>query len=291
MRPEALPTSGTPEQPNVPHLTHGRELASLERVLGHEFRDRELLLTALTHSSHAHETGSRTGTSDHTDNERLEFLGDAVLGLIASEELIARFPDLQEGQLSKLRAHLVSQNHLVTAAEQLRLGSYLRLGRGEEKSGGRHKAALLVDALEAVIGAMYLDAGLETVRPFVRQAILIPELEARERAPQSVPVGDYKSALQEIAHATGRVQPSYVLVEEEGPPHQKTFTVEVRLHRASKRGRAEYVARAKGGTKKMAEQNAARDALAYLHNASDGSKNTKLQSKAVKPGVAKGAEQ
>jgi len=289
MRSEVQPAPAIPKG-DVPQFAEGREPSGLERAVGHQFRDRELLLTSLTHSSHAHEIGSRSGTSDHTDNERLEFLGDAVLGFITSEELVARFPDLQEGQLSKLRAHLVSQQHLVKAAEQLQLGSYLRLGRGEEKSGGRNKAALLVDALEALIGAMYLDAGLEIVRPFVRQAILIPELEARAKAPQALPVGDCKSALQEIAHATGRVQPAYVLVEEEGPPHQRTFTVEVRLHRSSKRGRAEYVARAKGGTKKMAEQNAARDALAYLHAATNG-KDPKPESKAVKSRTDKGAKQ
>lgn len=225
-------------------------------------------LNAPTNGSHPSEA----------DNERLEFLGDAVLGLVTSEELVARFPELHEGQLSKMRAHLVSQHHLVTVAEQLQLGSYLRLGRGEEKSGGRSKAALLSDALEAVIGAMYLDGGLDVVRPFVKGTILAVELDARAAAGQTLAVSDYKSALQEIAHALGRVQPSYVLVEEEGPPHKKTFTVEVRVHRGTKRGRAEYVARAKGATKKMAEQNAARDALAYLNTTAEpGSDAAKLR--------------
>lgn len=251
-----------------------RDFAALENAVGHRFKDESLLLMSVTHSSHAHETGTRAheqngAAAEEPDNERLEFLGDAVLGLIASEQLVARFPALQEGQLSKLRAHLVSQRHLVTVAEQLELGSYLRLGRGEEKSGGRHKAALLVDALEAVIGAMYLDAGLSAARPFICERILAPELASLD---QQLPVSDYKSALQETAHALGRVQPSYVLVEEEGPPHQKTFTVEVRLHRASKRGRAEYVARAQGRTKKMAEQNAARDALGYLRSGTEEAK-------------------
>src|SRR5437763_15872761 len=132
-----------------------RDFGVLERAIGHKFQARDLLQTALTHSSHAHESSSRMAAQApapasqlswpangshrpaETDNERLEFLGDAVLGLVTSEELVARFPELHEGQLSKLRAHLVSQNHLVTVAEQLQLGSYLRLGRGEEKSGGR----------------------------------------------------------------------------------------------------------------------------------------------------------
>jgi ribonuclease-3 len=271
-----------------------RDFTALERAIGHKFRARDLLQTAITHSSHAHENSSRVAGSAglsaewhsqpngsptaEADNERLEFLGDAVLGLVTSEELVARFPELHEGQLSKLRARLVSQHHLVTVAEQLQLGSYLRLGRGEEKSGGRSKAALLVDALEAVIGAMYLDGGLDAVRPFVKATILAVELQARAAGSQTLTVSDYKSALQEAAHALGRVQPSYVLVEEEGPPHKRTFTVEVRVHRGTKRGRAEYVARAKGGTKKMAEQNAARDALAYLNTTAEvGSDTGKLR--------------
>ncbi|MBV8207251.1 MAG: ribonuclease III [Acidobacteria bacterium] len=274
---------------SAPEAEGRRDLGPLERALGYCFRDRELLETAVTHSSHAHENSARAEpygpdgaiqAARERDNERLEFLGDAVLGLVASEELVGRFPGSQEGQLSKLRAHLVSQHHLITVAGQLQLGRYLRLGRGEEKSGGRHKAALLVDALEAVIGAMYLDGGLETVRPFVRDVILSPELAARAQDVQGLPIGDYKSALQEVAHAMGRVQPSYVLVDEEGPPHRRVFTVEVRLHRNSKRGRAEYVASARGATKKMAEQSAAREALAYLRSA----RTARLQ-----PGPASGS--
>ena len=250
-----------------------RELSPLEKALGHRFRRSELLLHALTHASHAHEALAKSDgdpqPADDADNERLEFLGDAVLALAASEELVQRFPEFHEGQLSKLRAHLVSQNHLVGIAGELQLGKYLRLGRGEEKSGGRSKAALLVDALEAVIGAMYLDAGLEAARRFVREAIVIPELERMEHGGVDVPVGDYKSALQEMAHATGRAQPAYVLVKEEGPQHRKIFTVEARIHKQGKRGRAEYVARASGGTKKAAEQNAAQEALEYLRTVSN----------------------
>lgn len=283
-----------------------RDFSALERAIGHKFRSQDLLQTSLTHSSHAHENSSRLSShagsaqaasppasngsqlTTEADNERLEFLGDAVLGLVTSEELVARFPELHEGQLSKLRAHLVSQHHLVTVAEQLQLGGYLRLGRGEEKSGGRNKAALLVDALEAVIGAMYLDGGLDVVRSFVTKAILAGELETRMAGAQPLGISDYKSALQEAAHALGRVQPSYVLVEEEGPPHKKTFTVEVRVHRGTKRGRAEYVARAQGATKKMAEQNAARDALAYLHSITEDDAATE-HSRMTSPGKAQAA--
>jgi ribonuclease-3 len=248
-----------------------REFAGLEKALGHRFRRRELLLSALTHTSHAHEVATRNGDAaepeGESDNERLEYLGDAVLALVASEELWHRYPAFKEGQLSKLRAHLVSQNHLVGVAEELELGRYLRLGRGEEKSGGRKKAALLTDALEALIGAMYLDAGLEKPRAFVLKRIVLPELERAAEDESLLPVSDYKSALQERAHVLGRAQPSYVLVNEEGPQHQKIFTVEARLHRIGKR-KAEYVAKASGATKKAAEQSAAREALNYLNSVS-----------------------
>src|SRR5213082_1248859 len=250
-----------------------REFANLEKALGHRFRRRELLLSALTHTSHAHESATRNGdateVSGEVDNERLEYLGDSVLSLVASEELWHRFPAFKEGQLSKLRAHLVSQKHLVGVAEELELGKYLRLGRGEEKSGGRKKAALLVDALEALIGAMYLDAGLEKPRAFVRKRIVLPELERAAEDESLLPISDYKSALQERAHVTGRAQPAYVLVNEAGPQHQKIFTVEARLHLIGKR-KAEYVARATGATKKAAEQTAAKEALDYLNSVSNG---------------------
>src|SRR6202171_111452 len=146
-----------------------RELATLEESIGHVFSSPELLERALTHSSQAREAEMlRPGSGERAhDNEQLEFLGDAVLGLVTTEELFRRFPQFSEGQLSKLRAHLVSKNHLIHIAEQLDLGRYLRLGRGEEKSGGRGKAALLVDALEAILAAIYLDGGLEVARSFV----------------------------------------------------------------------------------------------------------------------------
>jgi len=153
---------------------------NLEKTIGHMFQRPELLEQALTHSSRAKEADGSNHASGlrAADNEQLEFLGDAVLGLVTTEELFRRFPQFSEGQLSKLRAHLVSKNHLIRIAEQLDLGRYLRLGRGEEKSGGRGKAALLVDALEALLGAVYLDAGLETARPLILQHIVLPELES-----------------------------------------------------------------------------------------------------------------
>ncbi|HXP15560.1 MAG TPA: ribonuclease III, partial [Terriglobales bacterium] len=199
-----------------------------------------------------------------SDNEQLEFLGDAVLSLVTSEELFHRFPQFREGELSKLRAHLVSERHLIQVAQQLELGHYLRLGRGEEKSGGRGKTALLVDALEAILAAVYLDGGLEAARQFVVRYIVAPELERMEREGGALPLTDFKSALQEALQGLGMPQPSYVLVQEAGPEHSKIFTVEARLNAADGRRPAEFVGRAQGSTKKNAEQDAARQVLTYL---------------------------
>jgi ribonuclease-3 len=243
-----------------------KDIALLQEVLGYTCRQPELLEQALTHTSQARERealqlpeATRVG-----DNEQLEILGDAVLGLIASEELFHRFPHFREGDLSKLRAHLVSEKHLIQVARELELGEYLRLGRGEEKSGGRHKTALLVDALEAVLAVMFLDGGLETVRRMVLQRILGPELERIAGNGSPLPLNDYKSALQETLQAVGRAQPAYVLVKEQGPEHRKTFTVEARLRTPDAPGTAEFVGRAEGSTKKNAEQDAARQVLEYL---------------------------
>jgi ribonuclease-3 len=247
------------------------DAAALEAALGHSFARRELLERALTHSSHAHEsdpTPDDLRPASQRDNEQLEFLGDAVLGFVTSKALFELFPGYHEGQLSKLRAHLVSARHLQLVAEQLELGKYLRLGRGEEKSGGRNKSALLVNALEAVLAAMYLDAGLEAPRAFILGRIVEPELARLGAEPAgSYPVTDHKSALQELLQARGRPQPVYALVKEEGPEHKKTFTVEIRV--AQGNGTKELRARATGTTKKAAEQNAARKALDRLAPASD----------------------
>src|SRR5262249_25865929 len=151
------------------------DLSELEASLRHAFRQPGLLERALTHSSHAHEESKAAGTealAEKGDNEQFEFLGHAVLGLVPSQLLFERFPAFHEGQLSKLKAHLVSARHLVNVASDLRLGEYLRLGRGEERSGGRSKGTLLSDALEAIIAAMYLDAGLDKAREFIIRQIL-----------------------------------------------------------------------------------------------------------------------
>jgi ribonuclease-3 len=248
------------------------DLQELQSMLGHAFADHELLERALTHSSHAHEESKAGGAetvAEKLDNEQFEFLGDAVLGLVASQLLFERFPTFHEGQLSKLKAHLVSAGHLVSVAAGMKLGRYLRLGRGEERSGGRNKGTLLSDALEAVIAAMYLDGGIEKTRDFIIRRVLEPELERiRTESDSEFSLADYKSALQELLQSSGRLQPVYAIVKEEGPDHRKTFTVEARVYPQGQ-AKPEYVARGEGATKKKAEQLAAKQALAHLRGESE----------------------
>lgn len=245
------------------------DVTSLEDRIGYRFRNSELLKQALTHSSYARELDSVLASEGNghpsQDNEQLEFLGDAVLGFVTSQALYERYPDFKEGQLSKLRAHLVSEKHLIRAAKHLHLGRYLRLGKGEEKSGGRNKIALQVDALEALLAALYLDSGIDRVRDFILSVIVEPEMKRLKRNTMNgFPITDYKSALQETAHSMARPQPAYVLVGEEGPEHKKTFNIEVRVSSHGAHGKAEYVGRGQGPTKKAAEQDAARQAIEYL---------------------------
>lgn len=249
------------------------EQVELEAVLGHRFARPELLECALTHSSllpelvsgraadesaGAEERGGAVGPQApppmQEANEKLEFLGDAVLGLVVSEYLVANFPDWSEGQLSKSRANLVNAVSLYEAARRLNLGRYLRLGRGEEKTGGREKPAVLADGYEAVIAAIYLDAGLEAARRFVEGSLLDAAMvEEADRLRQP----DDKSGLQEFLQARGLPPADYRVAGESGPDHCKRFTVEVLV-----RGRA--VAAGTGGNKKEAEQAAARQALERL---------------------------
>ncbi|GAC1431452.1 MAG: ribonuclease III [Terriglobales bacterium] len=245
-----------------------QQISELQEAIGHHFLRPELLDQALTHASHAREALVTTTDVPNrgADNEQLEFLGDAILGLIASEELFRRFPLFREGELSKLKAHLVSERHLIQIAQKLELGKYLHLGRGEENSGGRNKPAMLANALEAVLAAIYLDSGLEPVRRIVWQHILGPELQKVEQNGNGLPVSDYKSALQEMLQATGRAQPSYVLVKEYGLAHSKTFVVEARLFGKDKSSKPEFVGSAEGSTKKNAEQSAARQVLEFLQS-------------------------
>ena len=227
--------------------------------LGYAFWDPQLLDRALTHSSSVPELRTARGEdiafsgSLVQDNERLEFLGDAVLELLTSEYLLRSFPDWSEGQLSKSRARIVNAHSLEMAARRLQLGEHLRLGRGEEKTGGRDKPALLADAFEAVVAAMYLDGGLEPVRALLTRSVFEQALEDGERIAES----DRKSALQELLQAKGDQPAEYRLAGESGPDHQKTFRVEVWV-------KGECLASAEGMTKKEAEQKAARSALERL---------------------------
>jgi len=227
------------------------ELEALEAAAGHSFRNRELLHRALTHRSSAYE--KTTASAAVTDNEQLEFLGDAVLGFIVSDALVSRHPDYPEGRLSKMKAHLVSSSHLHEVAMELKLGDYLFLGRGEELSGGREKKALLSNALEALIAAIYLDGGFETAKQFVVERILGTEPPSGE----NIHVTDYKGALQEMAQALKLPQPRYSIIEERGPEHSKTFLVEVRVGR-------DWVGSGEGLSKKSAGQKAAQKILQQL---------------------------
>lgn len=225
----------------------GEDHIGLMHSLGHCFGNRELLIRALTHKSRVFENVGFAGDPS-CDNEQLEFLGDAILGYLVSEELVRRFPLLPEGQLSKLKAYLVSAQHLHTVARVLSIGSHIILGRGEEMSGGREKKAILSDAIEALIAALYLDGGMEVTRRFVRRLVVDDHVPV-ESNPNQAP-SDYKSALQEIAQVMKLPQPRYAIVEERGPEHAKTFTMEVRVGR-------EMLARAEGVSKKEAGQRAA----------------------------------
>jgi ribonuclease-3 len=252
------------------HDTSGLELA-----LGHQFRDRGVFERALTHASFAREAeslGQTEGNEAVGDNEQMEFLGDSVLAFVVSQELYRQFPEYTEGELSKLRAHIVSARALIRPAKQLEIGKYLRFGRGEEKSGGRTKSALLVNALEALIAALFLDSGAEAAHEFIVRAILRPSLEELQSVGSgALPITDYKSALQEIVHVTGRAQPRYSLIKEQGPDHRKVFTVEVHVPAPATGGEA-FVSRSEGSTKKKAEQGAARQAWEYLQSCqSEGS--------------------
>jgi ribonuclease III len=227
-----------------------QQFAALEARLGYRFRDRGLLEHALTHRSKAHEDPS----GGVFDNESLEFLGDAVLGMVVAEALFRTFPTFSEGQKSKVKSAIVSTFSLAELAEALGLGDHMILGRGEEKTGGRRKQALLADTYEALIAAIYLDGGLEAARDFILRELG----DAIEEARRPEYFGrDHKSALQEQLQALGRPLPMYRIAGEIGPDHRKLFHVEVVVGEA-------ILAQGTGRTKKEAEQEAAKAALAKL---------------------------
>jgi ribonuclease-3 len=229
------------------------EFEELQRAIGYRFRDRGLLEHALTHRSRAHEDVS----GGVVDNESLEFLGDAVLGFLIADLLYRDFPGYDEGQKSKAKASVVSTAALARQAERLNLGAHLLLGRGEEKTGGRHKQALLADAYEALIAAVYLDGGIEQARAFVARefAPLVSDLKARGEPGAQ----DYKSELQERLQSANRGLPEYRLAATHGPDHRKQFEVDVVVG-------GETLARAIGASKKEAEQEGARIALDRLRS-------------------------
>ncbi len=236
------------------------DLSDLERAIGVRFKNRGLLRQALVHTSYVNENPGL----DLGSNERLEFLGDAVLGLVIGKLLYQDFPEVDEGRLTELRAHLVRRDTLARAAARLRLGEYLRLGRGEEAAGGRDRPTNLAHAFEALVGAVYLDQGIDAVERFVHEA-LGPELATvRERR---VPA-DPKSQLQEYVQSHWQITPTYRTVRIEGPDHARRFTVEVSVG-------GEVLGAGEGRSKQQAEKAAARVALEALERkeASAGQKS------------------
>ena len=230
------------------------DLADLEAAIGHTFRDRELLLRALTHRSYVNEKAA-DGEDRNGDNEQLEFLGDSVLGFIVSVELVRRHPASREGRLSKLKAHIVSSDHLHVVAQELGLGEFLLLGRGEEMSGGREKRALLANLVEALIAALFIDGGIKAAEQFVERRI-IGQCDS-DQGSAGFQLADPKSSLQEVAQTLRLPPPRYSIVKQEGPEHAKSFTVEVSLGR-------DWVGRAQGPSKKSAGQKAAQIVLERL---------------------------
>lgn len=221
----------------------------LEEKIGYTFRDKDLLLTALTHSSFANERQSG-GRSSY---ERLEFLGDSILGLVTADFLFHCRPSLPEGRMTRLRAELVCEGSLYRVASELGLGAYMRLGRGEERSGGRERPSILADMVESLIAALYLDSGMDEARRFVVEKIL-----SRAEIGESHRIADYKTELQELVQRRSDQHISYEMTGQSGPDHNKVFTFQVSINGAP-------AGEGSGRTKKEAEQNAARRALEALN--------------------------
>ena len=250
------------------------EPRDLEQVLGHQFANPQLLELALTHRSYAYEAAGGAGASaDQTadpgkDNEQLEFLGDAVLGMLAAESLIHHFSGSREGELTRLRASIVSRKYLGRVGTRLNLGRWLRLGRTGTDSSGHSSATLLANTVEALIAAIYLDGGLQPTRAFIEREILGPALPQLQRSVAdgstfSGAVGDFKSVLQEMLQADGQQTPEYRLLEESGPGHRRIFRIQVTVA-------GEALAEAQGSSKKDAQQEAARLATETLRRRAAG---------------------
>jgi len=236
-------------------------LEELEQALGYRFTDRALLVRALTHSSSANEAQPGAlplGLSPAQDNERLEFLGDSVLGWLVSEWLFGRYRDFNEGQLSLLKNHLVSATHLLAASHRLELGRYLHLGRGEETAGGRSKQRLLVNAFEAVLAAVYLDGGAEAARGVLLRHAMPDEEELAQLAGAGPP-HDFRAELERLSRDRNLPRPQYQLLGEAGPGHARTFRVEVRIGR-------EIAVAGEGPSKKAAAHQAAQEVCRILRD-------------------------
>jgi ribonuclease III len=242
-----IETTTENHSPTETTLSFEEMLSQLEEEIGYFFRDRNLLRRALTHRSYANEQADPRPPH----NEALEFLGDAVLEFLISAWLLELYPTLTEGTLSKMRAYTVSAVNLQKQAARLRLGNYLLLNRGEEKTGGRNKMALLVDSYEALLAAIYLDRGIEAAREFVRREFTetLAEID-----PQDLTATDYKTALQERLQSVGLPTPQYAIIESLGPDHRRLFRVELRVN-------GQCFANGEGATIKGAHQAAARAAL------------------------------
>jgi ribonuclease III len=254
------------------------DLSELESVLGHSFARPEWLVCALTHRSLANErahdvsleASAESGAAAESamiegDNERLEFLGDAVIGLVVADALFASHPEWHEGELTRVRSLLVSRMHMAQVAAKIGLGRHLRLSRGEERSGLRKKSTVLSNTMEAVMGALFLDGGLEPVRAFVSRQVIGQDADRLALELRSGDaLGNYKSALQERLQATRAGAPVYRVKSESGPDHHKRFLVEVRLKGEGTQPGIP-LARGMGRTKKHAEQDAARRALERLN--------------------------
>ena len=222
-------------------------MKSLEEKIGHTFENPSLLENALTHSSYANEHRGKSLPS----NERLEFLGDSILGLVVADHLFRNYPDLPEGDLTRIRASLVCESSLVEVAKALELGKHLKLGRGEESGGGRERPSILADAVEAVLAAVYLDSGIGQARKLINRLVLSQNWEAHTAS------RDYKTALQELVQRESGQVLSYHLTGESGPDHAKTFQMEVQRN-------GQRLGTGTGRSKKEAEQAAARAALQAL---------------------------
>ncbi len=220
-------------------------MQELEKKIEYSYKNKDLLLQALTHSSYANEKESK-----HGSNERLEFLGDSVLGVITAEYFYKSFPSMPEGELTKLRSAAVCEKSLYGFAQQINLGDHLFLGKGELNTGGRQRPSILADAFEALIASIYLDGGMEEAQRFVLSFV-------KKMGKKKLSFSDYKTTLQEVIQKNPEELLEYVLVGESGPDHNKSFEVEVHLN-------SNVIGKGKGKSKKIAEQQAAKEALELM---------------------------